>query len=206
MTSLKQEYELLKEWEGKLTSVQKRRIKILSSEARDAKKGLSFNQSFTPGYKGRLSMLPGLANVSPPLEDRIAKRQEAELLEKQEKDFQAIVDSIKNKISQSENDKPGEKKLRPNQKDKKKCQKIAIEVWEKYPILDIVHMKKHPEIKNIVGKYYTGKNTLQSWLSDVDPEKPRKGGTRDPVTRKKQQKICKLLNIDHDFKFKRKGT
>jgi hypothetical protein len=88
-----------------------------------------------------------------------------------------------------------EKKLRPNQKDKIECQKIAQKVWKKY-LLDIKYMKIHPEIKRIVGKQYKGKRTLHEWLSEVAPDEVKRKGVRGEEYTKEQLSICKKLNIE----------
>ena len=98
---------------------------------------------------------------------------------------------------QQAKDKP---MLRPNQQDKIECQKIAEETWGKYPILDIVHMEKLPAITKIVGKQYTGHNTLRNWLKEVAPKRAKQPGKRNKETCLEQRKICEKLKIKHDFK------
>jgi hypothetical protein len=89
------------------------------------------------------------------------------------------------------------KKLRPNQEDKIACQKIALNIWKEYEILDIVHLKKHPDIKKIAGgayKFYK-ETTIHKWLSEIAPKSAKKKGKRPKEIREKQQKICKKLKI-----------
>jgi len=86
------------------------------------------------------------------------------------------------------------RRLRPNQEDKIKCQDIAKKVWAEYEILDISHVKLHPEIKKIVGKQYKGK-TLHNWLKEVAPERAKQPGKRSPGIRSEQDEICKKLGI-----------
>lgn len=90
-----------------------------------------------------------------------------------------------------------EKPLRPVQQDKKECQRIASQIWKKHPILDIVHLKKHPEILKIAGKNYTlyTKETIHRWLSEKAPEKASDPGKRPKETREKQKKICEKIGI-----------
>ena len=85
-------------------------------------------------------------------------------------------------------------KLRPNQEDKINCQEIAKKTWDKYPILDIVHMIKLPAIKKIVGKLYTDK-AVHGWLKEEAPDHAHKGGRRSPELRLEQKKICEKLGI-----------
>jgi hypothetical protein len=92
-------------------------------------------------------------------------------------------------------EKLNNKKLRPDQEDKQSCQEIAKRVWNDQPILDIKHMMNHPEILNIIGKQYKGKNTLRGWLSEIAPERAKKPGRRTPEVRKEQDKICEQLGI-----------
>jgi hypothetical protein len=70
-----------------------------------------------------------------------------------------------------------DKKLRPDQLAKIKCQAIAQTLWHLYSEMTIEDMKKHYAIREIGdGKSFQGKNTLRDWLSEVDPrpddEKP----------------------------------
>ncbi len=85
-------------------------------------------------------------------------------------------------------------KVRPSQQDKFKCQKIAKEIWGKYPILDIAHMIKLPAIKKIVGRLYQSA-TLHEWLKEVAPERAKQPGRRNRETRSKQKEICEKLGI-----------
>lgn len=86
------------------------------------------------------------------------------------------------------------KKLRPNQKDKLKCQQIATEIWSKYPILDIVQVAKHPDVEKIKGRLYKPK-TIHNWLKEIAPENVKRGGRRDKTTRLEQDRACKALGI-----------
>lgn len=87
------------------------------------------------------------------------------------------------------------KKLRPDQQAKSECQKVAQEIWNNYPILDIVHLIEHPDIKKVTENMYM-KDTIHNWLKDVAPERARKPGKRDKETREKQGRICKALGIE----------
>lgn len=63
-----------------------------------------------------------------------------------------------------------EKKLRPSQATKRICQVIALTLWDIYPDMTIEDMKDHKAILEYGGgNYYSGKNTLRDWLSEVDP-------------------------------------
>ena len=92
----------------------------------------------------------------------------------------------------------GGKKLRPDQKDKIECQNIALEVWKKYPILDIFHLKKHPDIKKISGVTYGlyKETTIHRWLSEIAPKNAKDKGKRSKETREEQKKICKKIGIN----------
>lgn len=93
-------------------------------------------------------------------------------------------------------------KLRPNQKDKIKCRKIAKEIWPNCPILDKAHISKLPEIIKIVGtKFYKDPDTVPDWIKEEDPLKgSRRTGRRSRKTLLEQKKICEKLGIKHDFK------
>jgi hypothetical protein len=90
-----------------------------------------------------------------------------------------------------------EKKLRPGQKDKLEVQRIGRRVWQEYGILDIVHLKKHPDIKMIAGGKYGmyKETTIHRWLSEIAPENAKKQGKRSKRIRDQQQKICKEIGI-----------
>jgi hypothetical protein len=63
-----------------------------------------------------------------------------------------------------------DKKLRPDQLAKIKCQAIAQTLWSLIPDMTIEDMKRHPAILEFGdGKNYPGKNTIRDWLSEVDP-------------------------------------
>lgn len=63
-----------------------------------------------------------------------------------------------------------EKKQRPDQAAKMKCQAIAKTLWNIYPDMTITDMKKNRAILEYGdGKHYRGKNTLSDWLREVDP-------------------------------------
>lgn len=102
-----------------------------------------------------------------------------------------------------ENKIESEKVLRSNQKDKIEVQKIGRQVWQKYQILDIVHVKRHPDIKKIAGGNYGmyKEKTIHKWLSEIAPKNAKEKGQRPPEIRNKQKKICKKLNIQHNTKF-----
>ncbi|AOU26017.1 TPA: hypothetical protein P5J75_001958 [Legionella pneumophila] len=77
-----------------------------------------------------------------------------------------------------------EKKLRPSQKAKIACQAIARVLWDSHPTMTIEEMKVHPAIlKHGYGSYYSGKNTLRDWLSEVDP-RPKNKKTGRPSSPK----------------------
>jgi len=85
------------------------------------------------------------------------------------------------------------KKLRPNQEARKECQRIAKDIWAKYPVLDIHQVAKHKDIKE-AAKMYTLK-TLLNWLKEIAPENVKRGGRRDKTTRLEQDRACKALGI-----------
>ncbi len=74
-------------------------------------------------------------------------------------------------IGLSSEDTVAPKKRKPGAHtiSKEKVQAVAKELWLKNPTMSIAEMKKHPEILEAGGKNYAGKNTLQNWLSAVDP-------------------------------------
>jgi len=104
-------------------------------------------------------------------------------------------------IKWGENNSIGElapkNKLKNCQKDKIKCQEIGKEVWKQYPILDIKHLKNHPEILKISGKNKTlyKDKTLHKWLSEVAPESASAKGRRSIEIQKQQKEICKKIGI-----------
>lgn len=59
---------------------------------------------------------------------------------------------------------------RKSQIVKAACQAVALTLWDDNPDMTIEQMKSHPAIlKHAGGQYYSGKNTLRDWLSEVDP-------------------------------------
>jgi len=59
---------------------------------------------------------------------------------------------------------------RQSQIVKAACQAVALTLWDIDPDMTIEDMKSHPAIlKHAGGQHYSGKNTLRSWLSEVDP-------------------------------------
>lgn len=99
-------------------------------------------------------------------------------------------DEDKNEIKTS----VAEKKLRPNQADKLKCQEIARGVWKEH-LLDIKYMKMHPDIKKIVGRLYTD-GTVHGWISEVAPDEVSRKSRRSKDYVKNQLAICKKLKIE----------
>jgi len=87
-----------------------------------------------------------------------------------------------------------EQSLRSDQEDKIKCQEIAQQVWEEYPILDIKHMKQLPDIIKRFRKLYEDR-TVHNWLSEVAPDRAKKKGARSPQVRSHQKTACRKLNI-----------
>lgn len=70
--------------------------------------------------------------------------------------------------------KPDEKKLLPVQQDKLECQRLAKELWGKKPEETKAAIMQTSELAPYKRKY-RGKNTLSSWLAEIDP---RPKGTR----------------------------
>lgn len=68
------------------------------------------------------------------------------------------------------------KKLRPSQKHRLACRKVAEEIWEKFPTLTIVAMSKKPEIKEACDSMEYTEKTIRRWVNDLCPN--RKGGRR----------------------------
>jgi len=85
------------------------------------------------------------------------------------------------------------KKLRPNQEAKKECQRIGKDIWAKYPVLDIVQVARHRDIK-AASNMFTLK-TRSNWLKEIAPENVKRGGRRDKTTRLEQDRACKALGI-----------
>ena len=67
------------------------------------------------------------------------------------------------------------------QKDKLNCQSTAKRLWAENPAWNQSMVKKHPELKFYV-LHYKGKNTLNNWLSEVDPrpKEQRRGRPKNP--------------------------
>ncbi len=91
-------------------------------------------------------------------------------------------------------EKEKSKRLRKDQEDKEDCQKIASNVWERYPFLKIKYMKLHPKIKAITGRLYQPK-TVHEWLSEVAPDDVKKPGRTSKKELKRQRHICNELGI-----------
>lgn len=68
------------------------------------------------------------------------------------------------------------KKLRPSQKAKKECRKIAKKIWEKNPQITIADMINHedllPHTTKKDGIFYTEK-TVRNWIKDLCPDRTR---------------------------------
>jgi hypothetical protein len=86
-------------------------------------------------------------------------------------------------------------KRRARTPEKAACQKIASDVWAKYPILKIKHMLRHPDIVGVVGRYFHEK-TLRAWLSEVAPEDAKKPGRLSAKALKGQKAMCDKLGIE----------
>lgn len=75
----------------------------------------------------------------------------------------------KNRISSRE--PPTEKKLRPSQRHKIECRKIAKILWEKDPTITIADMIYKDELNKVLdGKTYSEK-TIRSWIKDLCPNR-----------------------------------
>ena len=113
-----------------------------------------------------------------------------------EKDFAVHhpAGNIEHKLP-PEQDPPPHRKLTPSQEDKIACREIAKEVWSKYPILDYIHMVKHPDILKIVGKQYKGKRTVRNWLCEVAPKRVKENKRRSLKTKAQQETICRKIGI-----------
>ncbi len=69
-------------------------------------------------------------------------------------------------------DQPKSKrKLRPNQKHKIACRKIAKELWEKDPSITIADMAKSNEIKIAWDGRIYAKSTIRNWIKDECPDR-----------------------------------
>jgi hypothetical protein len=62
-------------------------------------------------------------------------------------------------------------KLRPNQKHKIECRKVAKKIWDENPSITIADMILSDEISNVCeGKVYAEK-TLHNWIKDLCPNR-----------------------------------
>lgn len=72
-------------------------------------------------------------------------------------------------------------KIKLSTQTKQQCQAVARSLWDIYPDMSIEDMTKHHAILEYSGgKYYSGKNTLRGWLSEVDPRSPKQKTGRPP--------------------------
>lgn len=67
-------------------------------------------------------------------------------------------------------------KLRPNQRHKEACRKVAKEIWKKEPTLTIPAMHKRREIKEACESEEYAESTIRRWIKDLNPN--RKPGRR----------------------------
>ena len=63
------------------------------------------------------------------------------------------------------------KKLRPNQRHKIECRKIATQIWEKEPKVTIAAMILRDEISNACETTVYAESTLRDWIKDLSPDR-----------------------------------
>lgn len=79
---------------------------------------------------------------------------------------------LKCMVNELSNIKGDNLKLTPVQQDKITCQSEAKKLWEENPNLTQAQIKKADKIASYLN-LYKGKNTVSSWLSEIDP-RPKK--------------------------------
>ena len=128
-------------------------------------------------YTDNLSLLPRLGST---LDEREKKRTEAELIERQLKDVQRKIDSIKNAISQDSIE--NKEKLLPTQEARLKCREIADRLWNEEKLrIGIKEMADHPEIMAIGGNW--SHQTRHRWICGKAPDWASKPGRRTQKTK-----------------------
>jgi hypothetical protein len=63
------------------------------------------------------------------------------------------------------------KKLRPVQRHKIECRRIAAELWNKDPSITIEDMVRKDEINSVSAPKIYGKKTLRNWIKDLCPNR-----------------------------------
>jgi hypothetical protein len=63
------------------------------------------------------------------------------------------------------------KKLRPNQRHKNQCRKIAAEIWENEPNVTIADMILRDEIHKACETKTYAESTLRDWIKDLAPDR-----------------------------------
>jgi hypothetical protein len=66
-----------------------------------------------------------------------------------------------------------EKKLRPNQRHKIECRKIAAKIWENDPTITIADMIYRDEIAKVSTPKTYNEKTLRNWIKDLCPNRSR---------------------------------
>jgi hypothetical protein len=67
--------------------------------------------------------------------------------------------------------KTGDKRLRPNQRHKIECRKVAGELWKADPDLSIVEISKRKEIWDACEKEHYTPKTIRNWINDLCPNR-----------------------------------
>ena len=73
------------------------------------------------------------------------------------------------------------RKLRPNQRHKTECRKVAERLWQEDPAITIADMALKNEINELFGGRTYSEDTIRNWIKDLCPD-------RSPGRRKKSPK------------------
>jgi hypothetical protein len=101
-------------------------------------------------------------------------------------DLKEAIFKMKNVIEFEKKHKLGKFKnqarLRPSQKARKECRKVAKKLRDKYPEMSISEMADHKEIMKVGGNYTKG--ARHQWICDLFPEHLRKPGRKRLILKK----------------------